>query len=463
MSPADQPTPSTVKSSRTSAVVAGVVGLIVVIGIASALGKPAADTIELIMIAGGAALITGALGGLALHLLRGRSFSAQVVVVALTSTAAVTAGSLAAGNAMFLETRDLQTLAVVVPVGAVVAIVAALLLGERVGAASRSLGEAARRLGDLEHALDPDEHGVMPESMIREFARLAEQLEATRHELEMSREREQATDRARRELVSWVSHDLRTPLAGIRAITELLEDDIVDDPEEIRGYYGTLRREADKLSALVGDLFEVSKIEAGALRLDYTDVNFGDLVSDTLAAAIPVAEKRQIRVYGRVADPEASIEASLPEISRVLRNLVSNAIRESADGGAVLVEAGIDTAWEQDCGFLAVQDTCGGIPEDVIDRVFDASYRGESARTPRHDVGAGLGLAIARGFVEAHGGTISVGNVADGCRFYVRLPARRPDATRPAAPEPTVPPIPLGQPARPVSDRDVSPAGPPQG
>ena len=93
MSPADQPTPSTVRSSRTSAVVAGVVGLIVVVGIASALGKPAADTIELIMIAGGAALITGALGGLALHLLRGRSFSAQVVVVALTSTAAVTAGS----------------------------------------------------------------------------------------------------------------------------------------------------------------------------------------------------------------------------------------------------------------------------------------------------------------------------------------------------------------------------------
>ena len=483
MSPADQPTPSTVKSSRTSAVVAGVVGLIVVIGIASALGKPAADTIELIMIAGGAALITGALGGLALHLLRGRTFydilrekravlgyqlsadhGASVDSPASVEQAVMLGSIVALAKAGAIrEDVAAQTLAVVVPVGAVVAIVAALLLGERVGAASRSLGEAARRLGDLEHALDPDEHGVMPESMIREFARLAEQLEATRHELEMSREREQATDRARRELVSWVSHDLRTPLAGIRAITELLEDAIVDDPEEIRGYYGTLRREADKLSALVGDLFEVSKIEAGALRLDYTDVNFGDLVSDTLAAAIPVAEKRQIRVYGRVADPEASIEASLPEISRVLRNLVSNAIRESADGGAVLVEAGIDTAWEQDCGFLAVQDTCGGIPEDVIDRVFDASYRGESARTPRHDVGAGLGLAIARGFVEAHGGTISVGNVADGCRFYVRLPARRPDATRPAAPEPTVPPIPLGQPARPVSDRDVSPAGPPQG
>lgn len=414
--------------------------------IASALGKPAADTIELIMIAGGAALLTGALGGVALHVLRGRSFSAQVVVVALTSTAAVTAGSLAAGNAMFLEARDLQTLAVVVPVGAVVAIVAALLLGERVGAASRSLGEVARRLGDpsAAEALE-DAHGVMPESMIREFARLADQLEETRQELEESRERERATDRARRELVSWVSHDLRTPLAGIRAITELLEDDIVEDPEEIRGYYATLRREADKLSALVGDLFEVSKIEAGALKLDYSEVNLGDLVSDTLAAAIPVAEQRDIRVYGRVEDPAATVEASLTELSRVLRNLVSNAIRESADGGAVLVEAGVERTDQGLCGFLAVQDTCGGIPQDVIDRVFEASFRGESARTPRHDGGAGLGLAIAKGFVHAHGGTISVGNVADGCRFHVRIPATRPTVAPPMpVDDEPLPPLPLG-------------------
>ena len=413
---------------RSSATGAGLLGLAIVVGIAAAMGKPARDTIELITIAGGAALVTGLLGGLALHLLRGRSFTAQVVVVALTSTAAVTAGSLAAGNAMFLEVRDLQTLAVVVPVGAVVAVVAAMLLGQRVGAASRSLGEVARRLGDLDTdtSLLEEADGEMPEALIREFQGLADQLATTRSELEESRARERATDHARRELVSWVSHDLRTPLAGIRAITELLEDDIVDDPEEVRGYYATLRREADKLSALVGDLFEVSKIEAGALKLEHTEVNLSDLVSDTLAAAIPVAEQRGIRVYGRTEDPTAAVEASLPEVSRVLRNLVSNAVRESDDGGAVLVEAGLRTDDGREWGYLSVQDTCGGIPEEVIDRVFEASYRGESARTPRTDGGAGLGLAIARGFVEAHGGDIQVANVPDGCRFLVRLPVRQP-------------------------------------
>lgn len=415
-------------TSQRSAVIAGVVGLLLVVLIASALGLSQEDMVQLVGIAGSAALITGLLGAVALRLLRGRSFTAQVVVVALTSTSAVTAGALAGGNAMFFNTHDLQVLAVVISVGAVVSVVAALLLGQRVGAASRSLGEVARRLGQSGPEEDDpfasgELRGGMPENVFAEFARLADQLEQTRCELEESREREQATDRARRELASWVSHDLRTPMAGIRAITELLEDDIVEDPEEIRGYYATLRRESDKLSSLVQDLFEVSKIEAGALVIDHSPLNLGDLVSDTLAAAIPVAERRGITVTGRVDDPSATVMAGLPEMSRVLRNLVSNAIRESEDGGQVLVEAGIIQTAKGRQGYLAVQDTCGGIPQDVIDRVFEASFRGEIARTPRNDGGAGLGLAIARGFVQAHGGEISVGNVAGGCRFSVTIPA----------------------------------------
>ncbi|HUG85642.1 MAG TPA: HAMP domain-containing sensor histidine kinase [Euzebya sp.] len=437
-------------TSRRSAAIAGLVGTALVAAVASVLGLPREDLVQLVVIAGGAALITGLLGAAALQLLRGRSFTAQVVVVALTSTSAVTAGALAGGNAMFFDAHDLQVLFVVVAVGAVVSVIAALLLGERVGAASRSLGEVARRLGDPDGRNSPAEDspivGGMPENLIAEFRRLADQLEQTRCELDASRDRERATDKARRELVSWVSHDLRTPLAGIRAITELLEDDIVEDQDEIRGYYTTLRRESDKLAALVQDLFEVSRIEAGALRIDYTEINLEDLVADTLAGAIPVAEQRGVRLYAKVADPAATILGGLPEVSRVLRNLVSNAIRESADGGAVLVEAGLATTPAGRCGFLAVQDTCGGIPTDVIDRVFEASYRGESARTPRSDGGGGLGLAIARGFVQAHGGTISVGNVADGCRFHVTLPVGPPP--RGHSPQPVAdtvaPPLRLG-------------------
>ncbi|WP_370324355.1 sensor histidine kinase [Euzebya sp.] len=417
------------------AAVAGLVGLAVVVVIASLLGLPGDDVLSVVLIAGGAALATGLLGAGALRVLRGRSFTAQVVVVALTSTSAVTAGALAGGNAMFFDAHDLQVLAIVVSVGAVVSVVTALLLGERVGAASRSLGEVARQLGDLDHMPDVSDSD-MPEQLIAEFSRIADQLSRTRAELEASRQRERATEAARRELVSWVSHDLRTPLAGIKAVTELLEDEIVTDPDEVRDYYATLRRETDKLAALVDDLFELSKIEAGALAIEPTEVNLGDLVSDTLAGVLPVAERRGIRVYGRVGDPAASIVAGLPEISRVLRNLVSNAVRESVDGGAVLVEARVDVG-EDDrrVGVLSVQDTCGGIPQHVIDRVFETSFRGESARTPRSEGGAGLGLAIARGFVEAHGGRISVENIAEGCRFRVELPAEpAPPADAEAAP-----------------------------
>ena len=449
------PVPPETPSSTRRAAIAGVVGLLGVITLAVFLGLPREDLITLIAIAGSAALVTGLLGAAALRLLRGRSFTAQVVVVALTSTSAVTAGALAGSSAMFFTSHDLQVLAVVVAVGAVVSIIAALLLGERVGAASRSLGEVARRLGDLDADTEPAADVAMPENLIAEFKRVGEQLETTRRELEESRARERATDRARRELVSWVSHDLRTPLAGMRAITELLEDGIVEDPEEIQGYYATMRRECDKLAALVGDLFEVSKIEAGALTIDRSNINLADLVADTLAAAIPVAEKRGITVAGRVEDPAAQVNAGLPELTRVLRNLVTNAVRESPEGGEVLVESGIAIGRDGRHAYLAVQDTCGGIPTAVMERVFDASYRAESARTPRNDGGAGLGLAIARGFVEAHGGTITVGNVDGGCRFYVAIPLDAADGTVPdvrpqplptAEDEAGVPAVPLGGP-----------------
>ncbi|MEE8599487.1 sensor histidine kinase [Euzebya tangerina] len=441
------PSPGT----KRRAALAGVVGLVGVVVLAVFLGLPREDLITLITIAGSAALVTGLLGAAALRLLRGRSFTAQVVVVALTSTSAVTAGALAGSSAMFFTTHDLQVLAVVVAVGAVVSIIAALLLGERVGAASRSLGEVARRLGDLDGDRQPTADVAMPENLIAEFKRVGEQLETTRQELEESRARERATDRARRELVSWVSHDLRTPLAGIRAITELLEDGMAEDPEELQGYYATMRRESDKLADLVNDLFEVSKIEAGALTIERTEINLADLVADTLAAAIPVAEKRGITVTGTVEDKNASVEGGLRELTRVLRNLVANAVRESEEGGNVTVEAGIAEARGGPHAYLAVEDTCGGIPPEVMARVFDASYRAESARTPRNDGGAGLGLAIARGFVEAHDGSITVGNVDGGCRFYVAIPLDGPHGAVEASGALTsadrIPPVPLGEPS----------------
>jgi len=375
----------------------------------AAFGMSTAEALRMALVAGGAAAGAGGAGTLALYGVRRRSMATQTIVVALTALVAVAAGAVAASNAMFISKHDLHALWVVLIVAVTVAMIAALVLGERVVAARRSLGESARRIGE---GLPPS--GVRPDAA--EFRALAGELEEMSQKLDEARTREQALDTSRRELVAWISHDLRTPLAGIRAMSEALEDGVVSDPETVAQYHARLRREADHLAGLVDDLFELSRINAGAMRLELERVSLSDLVSDAIAAADPVAAAKRVRVAGRT-DGVPELDLSAPEFSRALRNLLENAIRHTPADGTVWVEAGV----EGGRAYVSVADGCGGIPEPDLDRVFDLAFRGEAARTPA-DGGAGLGLSITRGIVEAHAGEIEVKNVGAGCRFTVRLP-----------------------------------------
>jgi signal transduction histidine kinase len=252
-----------------------------------------------------------------------------------------------------------------------------------------------------------------------ELAALGRDLDASHQRLVDSRDRERALEASRRELIAWVSHDLRTPLAGIRAMTEALEDGIVADPPTVTRYYGQIRREADRLAGMVDDLFELSKVQAGALHLSMSRVTLADLVSDTLATATPIARAKGIRLQGRAEAP-LPLRVDVGEVSRALCNLVVNAIRHTPSDGTIEVVAGGDRGR----AYVAVRDACGGIPAADLDRLFDVGFRGTTARTPGPDGGAGLGLAIARGIVEAHRGAISVANEPErgGCRFTVMLP-----------------------------------------
>lgn len=235
-----------------------------------------------------------------------------------------------------------------------------------------------------------------------------------------ARQRERAAEAARRELVAWISHDLRTPLAGIRAMAEALADGLVG-PGEVGSYASRISDESTRLSGMVDDLFELSKITAGALRLTLSAVPLRDVVSDSVAAALPVARRKHVRVY---ADVRAwpIVLGSDPELARIVRNLLSNAIRHTPPDGSVLV--GLGVVGEE--ALLHVDDACGGIPESELNRVFDVAFRGTAARMPgghpEEPAGAGLGLAIARGLVEAHKGHINARNHGPGCRFEVRLP-----------------------------------------
>jgi signal transduction histidine kinase len=313
---------------------------------------------------------------------------------------------------MFLADHDLQQLFVILLASGTAGVLVAISLGRRVLEASRSLGEATRRIGE----------GQVPSELERpstaELAALATELETMSRRLDEARERERALDASRRELVAWVSHDLRTPLAGIRAMAEALEDGVVTDRETVARYHRTLRMEADRLAQLVDDLFELSIIQAGALHLEMERASLGDMVSDALAGASVLAETKGVRLEGRIDGAAPEIVLSTPGMSRVLRNLLENAIRLTPADGTVWVETGV----VEDLAFVAVADQCGGIPETDLSRLFDPAFRGEVARTPRSDGSPGLGLAIARGIVEAHRGDISVRNEGRGCRFTVRLP-----------------------------------------
>jgi signal transduction histidine kinase len=268
--------------------------------------------------------------------------------------------------------------------------------------------------------------------MAAELAALSRELEATAVKLRQSRERERQIDRSRRQLVAWVSHDLRTPLAGLRAMAESLEDGIATDTGR---YHRQIRAEVTKLSTMVDDLFELSRIESGTLSLAPDRIAVRDLVSDAMAGLEAVARSRDVWLSGEADD--SMLEADPRELSRVLSNLLTNAIRYTPAGGHVRIEA----AASDDGVLLTVADGCGGIPEADLASVFEPAWRGTQARTPGTDAGTGLGLAIVRGIVAAHHGQVSVVNTARGCRFEVRLPSGAKTETHVS--ERIVPPPPL--------------------
>ncbi|MET9429576.1 MULTISPECIES: HAMP domain-containing sensor histidine kinase [unclassified Streptomyces] len=353
------------------------------------------------------AAAAGIVGALVLRVLRHRSVVVSLTIVAAVTVTAMLAGTLTVCKAMFLEPHDFSVITTVVAMAAVVALATALLLGRWVVARSRELARAARSFGDGGSFAAPGGAATA------ELAELSRELAATSAKLSASRAREHALEKSRRELVAWISHDLRTPLAGLRAMSEALEDGVAPDPQR---YFRQMRTEVDRLNAMVGDLFDLSRIHAGALSLAPARISVYDLVGEAIAGADPLARELGVRLVGDRVDA-VPVEVDGREMTRVLANLLVNAIRRTPADGTVAVAA----ERRADQVVLSVTDGCGGIPEDDLPRVFDTGWRGTAARTP--PAGAGLGLAIVRGIVEAHAGRADVRNVQGGCRFEVVLPA----------------------------------------
>ncbi|KNE79623.1 MULTISPECIES: sensor histidine kinase [Streptomyces] len=376
------------------------------------------DTLLIALFAFLGAAAAGLAGALALRLLRHRSLTLSLTVVAAVAVTAMLAGTLAVAWAMFLSPHDLWVVTTVCAMAAVVSLATALLLGRWVVARSNALTLAARSFGEDGGFVPPEAPGTAEiDALVRELAATSEKLEA-------SRERERALESSRRELVAWISHDLRTPLAGLRAMAEALEDGMAADPNR---FFRQIRTEVDRLNAMVGDLFELSRIHAGALPLSPVRVSAAELVGEALDGVSPLAREHGVRLVGE-RDDAVAVEVDAQAMSRVLGNLMINAIRRTPADGTVAVSARRGS--DDTSVVLSVTDGCGGIPEEDLPRVFDTGWRGTHARTPPAGdgppAGAGLGLAIVQGLVEAHAGRAAVRNVRGGCRFEVTLPAAPP-------------------------------------
>jgi signal transduction histidine kinase len=255
-----------------------------------------------------------------------------------------------------------------------------------------------------------------------EMASLARAFNEMATQLEEADNRQREVDDLRRNLIAWAGHDLRTPLASVQAIVEALADGVIEDPETADRYLHTAQREIRSLSLLIDDLFELAQLEAGGLRPDLTLNSLSDLISDTMESFSELATRQGVALKGS-ADPDIDpVLMDAQQVGRVLANLLGNALRHTPPEGTVQVRA----IKQEESVLVAISDTGEGLSSDDLPHVFERFYRGEKSRS-RATGGAGLGLAIAKGIVEAHGGQISAENLANGmgARFFFTIPSSR--------------------------------------
>jgi signal transduction histidine kinase len=352
----------------------------------------------------------GALGMLAGHALvarrRGlgglrRQFAAVALLVVAEGAVVLTLCI----ERMFLSAHDASLTAVVVAWAALLGLWTLHLLGAR---AMADLDAVRATLAAVALGRRDVRTGVQGSG---ELAELAADVDAMVARLD-------GEERARRALVATVSHDLRTPVTALRLLSEAVEDGVVDG-DTAQEYVGRIAGHVQVLGDLIDDLFELSRLESGELRWSMEDVALGALVHDAVEAMRPQAAASSVDVRAVLDAGDPLAVGDRARLQRVLFNLIQNAIRHTPPDGAVTVRAErVDGGVE-----IEVADTGAGIPPEERARVFEAFHRLDPART---DGGAGLGLAISRAIVEAHGGRIWVEDAAPGTRVRVRLRAAAP-------------------------------------
>ena len=313
---------------------------------------------------------------------------------------------------MFISTHDLALLSLLLVfsfgVSVCLARFVSLPFDTTIGALLEAVGQM--RAGRLSTRVTVTSHD--------ELERLGDAFNTMAADLEVAFGRQRELERSRRELIAAVSHDLRSPLASVRAMVESINDGVVTDEATVRRYHGRLQREVEYLSKLIDDLFELSQIDAGLIGLQLGWASLQDVISDTLESVSAQAAQHQLAVEGIVDETLPPLLMDTRRVQRVLYNLVQNALRHTPSDGTIRIKA-------QDAGSevqIMVTDTGEGIPPEELPRIFEQFYRGDRARS-RGDSGGGLGLTIAEGIIAAHGGRIWAHSVlGEGSTFVFTLP-----------------------------------------
>jgi signal transduction histidine kinase len=331
-----------------------------------------------------------------LRIVRRRTMSTQLLIVACAGTAAMAASVLAISMEMYISDHDLTVLVVVIAVSLVLALMVAWIVARTARASFDRFSATLERVGGGAVVdAEPSGWGEIDE-LSAQLAAVSQKVEAARAELEQ-------LDSARRRFFAWISHDLRTPLTAVRALAETIEEGAADAPER---FAGEVRAQVETMSRMVDDLFELSKLTSGAVQVRTEQIGLRDVVSDAVADVRLAADGRGLRIVERGVDGQV-LWADPHQLGRIIVNLLANAIRHAPPGSDIVI-----SATEPDRGrlVLGILDQGAGVAVEDLDRMFDVGWRADPARASSTDdlvsSGAGLGLSIARGLARAHGGDV---------------------------------------------------------
>jgi signal transduction histidine kinase len=370
------------------------------------------EPLRLLAILAPIAVATGATAYIARGLVARAGLAWTMVAIAVVASLVTVVDLVVLNHYMLIAPGNRSEVGLVVLYSLSAGVAAALIVGHSTTRALRRVATVAGRLGENDLDARVGELHASPE-----LRRVGAALDLAAGRIAELIETDRRTEAARRDLITSISHDLRTPLANLRAMVEAINDGVVDDPSVVRTYAEEMLRSIETLVAMVDDMFELSQIDAASLRADTRSILVADAVQNAVDACRLQAQARSITVTAAVGDASARCPARL---TRVVNSLVDNAVRYTPAGGTVAI-----TAASTDGSVEVIVDDSGpGLTPAQRTSVFEPFWRGDSSRSSR---GSGLGLTLAQRITHALGGEIRVSESSEGgASFAVVLPVHNP-------------------------------------